>query len=72
MTCACMSHLQVSPLAVGLLLVLIPFLEPVGWFNPGPGTILGFHLTPVAAFWIIVSSALGLVVTLSTFLFIGE
>lgn len=52
-------------------MVLIPFLEPVGFMTRGPGTILGFHMTPAAAFWIIVSSSLGLVVTLSTFLFIG-
>lgn len=52
-------------------MVLIPFLEPVGLLNAGPGTVLGFHMTPAAAFWIAVSSGLGLVVTLSTFLFIG-
>ncbi|KAF8065848.1 slc35e3 [Scenedesmus sp. PABB004] len=62
---------QVSPLSVVLLACLIPLLEPVGWRGAGPGTILGYHLTPPAAFWIVVSSALGLVVTLSTFLFIG-
>jgi solute carrier family 35 protein E3 len=62
---------QVSPSSVLLLALLIPCLEPVGWSNPTPDTILGYHLTPAAGFWIVVSSALGLVVTLSTFLFIG-
>ncbi len=62
---------QVSPLSVILLAVLIPILEPVGWRDPGPGTILGYQFTPKAVVWIVVSSALGLVVTLSTFLFIG-
>jgi solute carrier family 35 protein E3 len=62
---------QVAPLSVVLLAVMIPLLEPVGFTNPGPDTVLGYTLTPGAAFWIIVSSMLGLVVTLSTFLFIG-
>ncbi|WIA17138.1 hypothetical protein OEZ85_014030 [Tetradesmus obliquus] len=62
---------QVAPLSVALLAVMIPLLEPVGFTNPGPDTVLGYTLTPGAAFWIIVSSMLGLVVTLSTFLFIG-
>uniref|UniRef100_A0A383VFD1 Sugar phosphate transporter domain-containing protein n=1 Tax=Tetradesmus obliquus TaxID=3088 RepID=A0A383VFD1_TETOB len=62
---------QVAPLSVALLAVIIPLLEPVGFTNPGPDTVLGYTLTPGAAFWIIVSSMLGLVVTLSTFLFIG-
>jgi solute carrier family 35 protein E3 len=62
---------QVAPLSVALLAVMIPLLEPVGFTNPGPDTVLGYTLTPAAAFWIIVSSMLGLIVTLSTFLFIG-
>lgn len=62
---------QVSPCSVVLLALLIPCLEPVGFSSPGPGTVLGYHLTPAAGFWIVVSSVLGLVVTLSTFLFIG-
>jgi solute carrier family 35 protein E3 len=62
---------QVAPLSVVLLAVMIPLLEPVGFTNPGPDTVLGYTLTPAAAFWIIVSSMLGLIVTLSTFLFIG-
>lgn len=62
---------QVSPMSVLLLAVLIPIMEPVGWSDPRPGTILGYVFTPASVAWILVSSALGLVVTLSTFLFIG-
>jgi solute carrier family 35 protein E3 len=62
---------QVSPMSVGLLAFLIPILEPVGWRDPRPGTILGYTFTTKAVSWILISSALGLVVTLSTFLFIG-
>jgi solute carrier family 35 protein E3 len=62
---------QVSPYSVLLLLVLVPVVEPVGWYDPKQGTILGYVFTPAAVAWIAASSALGLVVTLSTFLFIG-
>lgn len=63
---------QVSPPSVLLLALLVPTLEPIGWGPaPGPDTVLGYQLTPPAAFWIVISSVLGLVVTLSTFLFIG-
>lgn len=58
-------------MSVALLAVLIPLLEPVGWRDPRPGTILGFTPTAPALLWIGASSVLGLVVTLSTFLFIG-
>lgn len=62
---------QVSPLSVLLLAVLIPILEPVGWRDPKPGTILGYSFSLPSVTWILISSVLGLVVTLSTFLFIG-
>ncbi|GBF94129.1 solute carrier family 35 member E3 [Raphidocelis subcapitata] len=62
---------QVSPVSAVLLAALIPLLEPVGWRGAAPGTILGYSFTPSAATWIVISSVLGLVVTLSTFLFIG-
>ena len=62
---------QVAPVSVLLLAVLIPLMEPVGWSDPRPGTILGYSFTGKAVAWILASSALGLVVTLSTFLFIG-
>jgi solute carrier family 35 protein E3 len=62
---------QVSPVSVVLLACLIPLMEPVGWRDPAPGTLLGYTFTPASAAWILISSGLGLVVTLSTFLFIG-
>jgi solute carrier family 35 protein E3 len=62
---------QVSPMSVALLAVLIPVMEPVGWGSPQPGTILGYVFSTRSVVWILISSALGLVVTLSTFLFIG-
>ncbi|KAI8472640.1 MAG: triose-phosphate transporter family-domain-containing protein [Monoraphidium minutum] len=62
---------QVSPYSVMLLTVLIPIMEPIGIGDAKPGTILGYVFTSKAVAWILVSSALGLVVTLSTFLFIG-
>jgi solute carrier family 35 protein E3 len=62
---------QVSPLSVALLAALIPLVEPVGWGGRELGTILGYEFSLPSLTWIVVSSALGLVVTLSTFLFIG-
>eukprot|EP00877_Chromochloris_zofingiensis_P002107 jgi/Chrzof1/11898/Cz06g13290.t1 len=62
---------QMAPSAVVLLGVLIPALEPVGFTNPTPDTVLGYEYTVNAVAWIVFSSVLGLVVTLSTFLFIG-
>jgi drug/metabolite transporter (DMT)-like permease len=62
---------QVSPVSVVLLAILIPLMEPIGWGDPRPGTILGYVFSTRAVMWILISSALGLVVTLSTFLFIG-
>ncbi|GBF99029.1 hypothetical protein Rsub_11974 [Raphidocelis subcapitata] len=62
---------QVSPASVVLLVPLAPLLEPFGIFNPRPGTVLGYRPSPEAVAWILGSSVLGLIVTLSTFLFIG-
>lgn len=66
---------QVSPIAVALLGVLIPLIEPLGLAGPGgfaaPGTILGFRYSRSSVLWILFSSCLGLLVTLSTYLFIG-
>lgn len=62
---------QVAPTAVGLLAVLIPIIEPVGFSSPKPGTILGYNFSSSAVAWILFSSCLGLVVTLTTYLFIG-
>lgn len=47
-------------------------MEPLGsWSNHEPGTLLGFDWSSRAAFWVTLSSVLGLVVTLTTFLFIA-
>uniref|UniRef100_A0A383W0N7 Sugar phosphate transporter domain-containing protein n=1 Tax=Tetradesmus obliquus TaxID=3088 RepID=A0A383W0N7_TETOB len=63
---------QVSPIAVLLLAVLVPLVEPVGSFsNPEEGTLLGYTYSRGSLGWILLSSGLGLVVTLSTYLFIG-
>jgi solute carrier family 35 protein E3 len=63
---------QVSPIAVLLLAVLVPLVEPVGSFNnPKEGTLLGYTYSRGSVAWILLSSGLGLVVTLSTYLFIG-
>lgn len=62
---------QCTPVAAALLAVLVPFLEPVGWPDAGPGTILGYTMTLPAFGWILGSSVLGLLVTMTTFLMIG-
>jgi solute carrier family 35 protein E3 len=62
---------QVSPVSAGLLAALIPVFEPVGWRSAGPGTILGYALTPAAAAWIVASGVLSLVSTVSFYLFVG-
>jgi solute carrier family 35 protein E3 len=63
---------QAMPLAVALLTLLAPLMEPLGLDNIGaPGTVLGYAFTPAAVAWIALSSVLGLAVTLSAFLFIG-
>ncbi len=36
---------QYTPWATGLLAILVPVFEPVGFTNPGPETILGFDYT---------------------------
>jgi solute carrier family 35 protein E3 len=65
---------SVSPHAVALLTCLVPLFEPVGLLTGSfgaEGTILGYKLSPAAAVWILLGSVLGLVVTLSAYLFIG-
>jgi solute carrier family 35 protein E3 len=63
---------QVAPVAVLLLAVLVPLVEPVGSFTkPAEHTLLGYTYSRGAVGWILLSSCLGLVVTLSTYLFIG-
>lgn len=59
---------QYVPLAAGLLGVLVPLFEPMGWVTQGPGTILGYRFTLGSVAAIAISAMLGLLVNLSTFL----
>lgn len=59
---------QYVPLAAGLLALLVPLCEPMGWAGAPPGSLLGYHYTPGAVVAITISSVLGLLVNLSTFL----
>lgn len=60
-----------TPQAAVILGVLIPICEPMGWKQHEEGTLLGYTYTTHAVLAILVSSALGLAVSLSTFLVIG-
>ncbi|CAL5229693.1 g13065 [Coccomyxa viridis] len=62
---------QYTPWATGLLAILVPIFEPVGFVDPNPGTILGFNYTFVSTTAILGSAVLGLLVSWSTFLMIG-
>lgn len=62
---------QYVPLAAGLLAILVPIFEPVGWLDRGKDTILGYEFSAGSVAAIAVSSVLGLLVNLSTFLVIG-
>lgn len=59
---------QYVPLATGLLALLVPLCEPMGWRQPGPDTLLGYRFTTGSVVAIAISSVLGLLVNLSTFL----
>ena len=50
---------------------LVPMLEPMGWRSRTPDTLLGYDFTPHSVVAILISAALGLAVSLSTFLVIG-
>jgi solute carrier family 35 protein E3 len=39
---------QYTPWATGLLAVLVPCFEPLGFADPAPDTILGFDYTPAS------------------------
>lgn len=54
-----------------MLGILIPIFEPMGWKGHPPGTLLGYSYTWGSLTAIAISSALGLLVSLSTFLVIG-
>lgn len=62
---------QYTPQAAVLLGVLIPLCEPMGWVSRDQDTLLGYEYTGSALVAIAISSVLGLLVTLSTFLVIG-
>lgn len=62
---------QYVPLAGTMLGALVLVLEPMGWTHPTKDTILGYHYGPASVAAIVVSSILGLLVNLSTFLVIG-
>lgn len=59
---------EYSPIAAGMLSVLVPIFEPVGWGARAPGTLLGYAYTWPAIAAIAISAILGLLVSLSTFL----
>ncbi|PSC75159.1 Solute carrier family 35 member E3 isoform A [Micractinium conductrix] len=62
---------QYVPLAAGMLAVLVPLCEPMGWRGAPPGSLLGYVYSPGAVVAIAISAVLGLLVNLSTFLVIG-
>jgi solute carrier family 35, member E3 len=62
---------QYVPLAAGLLAILVPLCEPMGWLHRTPDTVLGYEYTPGSVAAILISAVLGLLVNLSTFLVIG-
>ena len=64
---------QYTPIAAAMLTVLVPVLEPIGLFEalPDAHTLMGFKYTLTSVTAIAVSSVLGLLVSLSTFLVIG-
>ncbi len=59
---------EYSPIAAGMLAVLVPTFEPMGWRTREAGTLLGFEYTWPAVVAIAISAILGLLVSLSTFL----
>jgi hypothetical protein len=57
---------QSMPAAACMLAALVPLMEPLGWPSAarggawgGPGTILGYQVTPPAAIAILGSAVLG-------------
>lgn len=64
---------QYTPLAALMLAVLVPVLEPVGLFdrNANAHTLVGYTYSLSSITAIAISSVLGLLVSLSTFLVIG-
>ena len=50
---------QYTPWATGLLAVLVPVFEPVGFLDPAPGTILGYSYTFISSAAILGSAVSG-------------
>ncbi len=61
-----------TPQAALFLALLVPIMDPIGLRYHAPGTLLGYQYTAAAVGAILISAALGLLVSLSTFLVIGE
>ena len=64
---------QYTPLAAGMLALLVPVLEPIGLFeaNIDSRFLMGYRYTIPSVIAIATSSLLGLLVSLSTLLVIG-
>lgn len=62
---------EYTPVAALLLALVVPVMEPMGWKNGAPDTLLGYQYNLQAVMAILFSAALGLLVSLSTFLVIG-
>lgn len=60
-----------TPQAAIMLGILIPIFEPMGWSSKAEGTLLGYNYSFKSVAAILISAALGLMVSLSTFLVIG-
>ena len=65
---------EYSPLAVGILSVLVPCVENMGWMQADrtPATVAGFPYTFEILMAICFSASCGLMVILSSFLVIGS
>lgn len=64
------------PYAAGLMCILVPIFEPLGFNGPQKATVqtdtlLSFDYTPAIVGAIALTAVLGLLVSLSTFLVIG-
>ncbi|KAK9862351.1 hypothetical protein WJX84_007288 [Apatococcus fuscideae] len=62
---------QYSPMAAICLGILVPSFEPLGITNPTPTTILGYDYNVYNVAAIAISSVLGLLMSLTTFILIG-
>ncbi|GFR52873.1 hypothetical protein Agub_g15504 [Astrephomene gubernaculifera] len=63
--------LAYTPQAILMLLFMSPLLDDYGFSHRTPATVLGYEYTRQAILAIVISSLLGILVSLSTFLVIG-